>query len=1261
MVLAPKDSTFDAFCGVRDPPTHTAPSAEPVGRQLSDCRGFRSSADLQIEAVWHLNRRYAFQIQVTNALPSSAIPTALEAPFLVAWRLCFEGCRQMRVLPAPAPLLGFQELELIITSRVLAASIVLVVRVVLSTSMPPRGKLLVQAPSGYDFPPRCGGLTSRPSAGYFALPWGTACEGGASASLPPHEAQLILGDGEGHRLLAHKPYTFSVGARNPNAHNQPLSFQWLLSTATADGQLLDATQMDWGMQASRGLLLPLQGLPLQYLSPYAGVQHSVLLAFRVLGSDEGGDGDLVPHINRLELHAPMDPDRAEGATESTEWDLSNPSACTTPFVTWDGFQSDGLRHGNITTPEGAVACFTEGQRALSLTFRPSTVSTLQFATLEFAVRNPATSPATLWNTWRVRVLRLRPSAAEEAADRELAVLAAQRTFFVELCETSLVGYQVVPAFLGVQLQPSSYAVNETSVVTFELQPRSDVPRGAVLTVVAPPDFTLVTGHVGTAAFSANSPTVDLELLPDMSNAAANEASLRFVSTHPSTDGPIRFSLVAVNPANPSATLPLWDFSLRAGADATSTVLQRTLGLVGYRVHTRVTVAGLFGSVREIGSRYNFVRITFSLPTPLPREGIISVTAPPGYTLLLDGFSPEQMPPRTELLVPAAEVVRNPSILNISVLYGLDANKYYAFRFAVENPVEQSGSAQQAWELWCYGPDGAVAAANRDVHAFELEARFHGVEVLPSSIMPLRSPNVMEVQIALSSSALTVIRSPTQQDRAFLHVQLPVGFHFATSASAERGPGCDLALGTLGPSAEVSTMERRQLMPLPKGSRCSIPSPQQLSIEVEETLLLSHVYHFAIELENPLETPLTNSLRVSTERNGALLHLAVEVSNFAVASVGTLGLVPTDVTQGISQLLHVEVRPPRHVRGSSAVELLAPPGFGLSCRHLGAELPLEAMPADSRCRVQGEVLQIVLPPPVEYAPYLPSLVAGGRYRFAVSCANPDASMDSDFQIRLIQEWPEPGRILGLRADLPAPSLGAPLELFDVSPDEVRPAGQAVTVAVRFRAPAGVTETTVQAILLEGPVGMRTSAGVNSPCDGFSSRVREAGDSVLPESVCSGISESGVVIQMPESLVLGGQDSSGLTYVFELQVQSPEEEPLVDSFLLALLPGPGAAPIFSGSAPGFAGAVVGLQPVQLPVLPREYAPLTPRDSELPPLSTVRAEDAAAGHQQPGAGLVMSVAWAVAWALPMAGSAARQSQASEVQASRCRLSCRGRCVGA
>merc|ERR1711871_1809007 len=116
------------------------------------------------------------------------------------------------------PLLGFKHLSLISMSNVLGQKALLVVRFILSTSMPPSGILRVRAPNGYVFQLFCEDFFSEPGGGFFAIPWGTMCKGGGFGTgtagsggddqLQPRDLWITLGPTEEGRLLSHKPYVF---------------------------------------------------------------------------------------------------------------------------------------------------------------------------------------------------------------------------------------------------------------------------------------------------------------------------------------------------------------------------------------------------------------------------------------------------------------------------------------------------------------------------------------------------------------------------------------------------------------------------------------------------------------------------------------------------------------------------------------------------------------------------------------------------------------------------------------------------------------------------------------------------------------------------------------------------------------------------------------------------------------------------------------------------------------------------------------------
>lgn len=1248
LIWAARGFAFEPFCAFRDPPAHAAPGCEPASSDLSQCVGLGDTARLTIQVVWRLRRTYAFQLHVRNAMPFAEVPFALEAPFLDTWRICIdEDCRQSRADLRSPYVSSFSRLGLLVTSSVIGESSLLVVDFALTTSTPPKGQLQLRAPSGYDFGLICNGFASTANGeddaigGLFAVPSASTCRVGTLASA----LYIVLGALEGDRLLASKHYVFAVGVRNPGGDVQPLVSTWTMMTTDTSGQLLDQVQTDALVSAVGPLLLPLRAMALHPSSRFAGLTHSVFFAFRALTSAEGGNDDLVPLLSRVELFAPVNRDRllrddmdAEGGDR--EWDLTSPPACTTEFTSRTGVVSYGLKYGNLTSPSGVAVCVPMGRRALSLTFRPSVVTTESLITLEFVVQNPAQSPGSLWNRWMVRLARLRPTVVKETLDSEVAFLGVQQDLFQDVCEANFAGYDVIRTLSHVSLSSTSFSVNRMALVKVELRTRGDVPRSAVLASTAPPHFIIqeVKPESGVAFGDASAASGNMEplILP---GTPSNRALLVFVSPYSAAGPTLRFELTVLNPPMPTSVtaLPLWDFELTAAGPGTP-VIERTSDFVGYEVSLEIVVAGLFGSVREISSKYNFVRVTFMLPAPLPAEGVVHIVAPPGYALLPEGFSRENMPPFSMPVLAQEGTEINPRTLNVSVLRGLDAFKYYALRFGVENPSAQPLADEIVpWEIWCRTAGGDVVAANRRVAPFELQARFRRVDVLPSSVAPLKAKNVVEVQLELDSSPLMVIRSATEHDTGELLLELPSGFRLA-GALAKNATAfgdaavdvptltyqeCGLALAVLGPSAEVSMAAGVALEPLPFGSRCRAPSPTTLVVEVDESLLLGRVYHFAVEVENPLLTPTSNIWRVSAERNGALLHLAVEVPNFEVATVPSLQVSSTDVRQGREQLLRILIKPPRHIRGSSSVEVRAPPGFQLSCLSGGKAPPEGVLPNDTECLLLGDTLRITLPRPIPYAPYVPALLGGEEYYFAVFCQNSNfsASLASSFEVRLTEDWPVP-RLLGLRAGIPAPDLAPPLDFFAVSAPVVKPAGEMMNINVRFRAFEGVSlPTAVRGILLQAPASMQLVASAGSPCVGFGSNKYAVDEAVLPVSVCTGLSENVVSIQLSESLKLAMADGSSPLYTFQLSVRSPVIEATVDSFLLWLSSGPGAAPLLAASAPGFQGLVLSLGPAQLPTLPASLVVPVPQDSALLPLSTVKltANRAATAVAPCSAGLV------------------------------------------
>jgi len=893
--------------------------------------------------------------------------------------------------------------------------------------------------------------------------------------------------------------------------------------------------------------------------------------------------------------------------DTSEWNLFMPSACTAPFTTMDGRNVYGIQHSNMTTKDGVVVCLPVAHRGFSLTFQPSTVSVDNQVTLEFAIKNPDKAPLPLWNRWRVQLFHMWPSVRAETKDMDTPRLAAQRTLFEAVSEANFVGFSVIRTFKKVFFLPSEYAVNSTAEVSFELVPRSNVPLNGDLLITAPVGFVHFTDAEGDATFQRYPHRAGLTL---HAGTSPNQARLAFGLPH-AADTAIRFVLAIRNPSVPPL-VPLWEFELRDG----DTILERTFGFKGFHVYYLAQVVGLFGSVREIGSKYNFVRITFKLPAALGKAGKLRILAAPGYTVSTEGFLRDNLPAfSTPVLVDSNSPLRNPLELNISITFGLDADRFYAFRFGVSNPPAQlQGVNRKPWELWCYNLDGTVLAANRNVPPFKLEARFRVTEVLPSSVTPLKASNLVVVRMTLDSSPLNVVRTPMQHDIAFIILDLPPTFILSMFVRAGQNTStsfaCNLDIALMGPSAKTSLIGG-PLVPLPAGALCHPMSASRLGIEVQATLSLGLKYYFAVEVQNPLLSPSANAWKITTERNGQLLHSDINVHNFVVSAIPLVEVVSTDVRRGLVQMLHIELRPPLHVRGLSAIELRVPEGYELYCRQKGKAPPLGVIPADTECLLQGSTMRMILPRPVAYAPYVPLLLAGETYYFGAYCGNAltasNLGSNLKFDIRLVEEWPS-ARIVALRADLPAPALAGSLAFFEITAGATIYAGKPTMIAVRFTSPKDVSAgASVQAVFLQGPVGMQLSEGESKPCVNYQSRFVKAGDSVLPQSVCSGVTLTAVVIQLPEPLILTSQQLGGLRYVFELEVICPRAEVLIDTFLLSLLPGPGADPVLAGNAPGFARRILGLSPSQLPETPAEYVVPVPRDNDIPPMSTVQLEAA------------------------------------------------------
>eukprot|EP00931_Biecheleriopsis_adriatica_P117689 TRINITY_DN93187_c0_g1_i1.p1 TRINITY_DN93187_c0_g1~~TRINITY_DN93187_c0_g1_i1.p1 ORF type:complete len:384 (-),score=77.17 TRINITY_DN93187_c0_g1_i1:235-1293(-) len=318
------------------------------------------------------------------------------------------------------------------------------------------------------------------------------------------------------------------------------------------------------------------------------------------------------------------------------------------------------------------------------------------------------------------------------------------------------------------------------------------------------------------------------------------------------------------------------------------------------------------------------------------------------------------------------------------------------------------------------------------------------------------------------------------------------------------------------------------------------------------------------------------------------------------------VISTDVRESFTQLLVVGVRPTRHVMGSSTLQIASPQAFTLSCTEKGKAAPLGLLPDDTQCALLGLDLQITLPEPVTYAPYQPILVATEEYYFGVYCFNPEARAGSGtFSLALSEPAAvasAPARLLGLQAHIPAPELAKSLDFFQVITPAVEPPGKPTIMQVRFRTPLE-SVTQIRAILLEGPTGVVLSqVGLGGSCMSFTSRVIQAGDAVLPETFCTGLSERSVMLGLPETLPLTSPGGQGLTYAFELVALSPMQQVLSDLMLLALMSSPTGEPLFAASSAGFASKVPGLKRALPPSVLPEQVVSEPQDSFQKPFATV-----------------------------------------------------------
>ncbi|OLQ05480.1 hypothetical protein AK812_SmicGene11339 [Symbiodinium microadriaticum] len=580
---------------------------------------------------------------------------------------------------------------------------------------------------------------------------------------------------------------------------------------------------------------------------------------------------------------------------------------------------------------------------------------------------------------------------------------------------------------------------------------------------------------------------------------------------------LRFRLGLINGDPPEEGVPVWSFEVRASASAGAAVIERTSDYPGYGVYLKLEVAGLYGSVREVGYKYNYVRLTFRLPpaATMATGGTLIVFAPSVFLLDATTFNRENLPPQSAATadMDSEDITLSSAwrMLNVTLIYPLVVGRFYSFSFSVTNPATTDGTTGLVCELWCYELGGRVVAANTEVPQFALEAFFQLAEVSPSSVLPTQSPNEVEVQFVLGSTQLSA-------NTGSLVVQLPEGFAIQED-SAGTSPWCLLDTGNFfSPGEDDSGFS---VKPLPASSRCTWQS-SFVTVELQEALDVDIAYRFLLRLSNSLDIGVENRWRVSTELAGDTLHLAESVPNFVLTPMPDIGLYSTDVREGFVQLVLIQFRLTTHVLGLANIQVRGPLEFALSCSEKGIPAPRGLLPADSECFLIGPTLQMTLPDPLPYAPYQLQLQAGEVYIFGLFCANPEQYRDSGtFQVRIrgtVATASE--RLLDIQPYLLAPKLAAPLDFLEVVTDQVSPAGSLTTV--------------------EAPPGFVLATGIGGPCMGFSSSVLQTGDTVLPPSACSGASPQSVLLTMPEALPLLGADRVGLTYVFQLGMISPLQE-------------------------------------------------------------------------------------------------------------------------
>eukprot|EP00434_Breviolum_minutum_P002581 symbB.v1.2.002282.t1/scaffold100.1/size330964/6 len=863
----------------------------------------------------------------------------------------------------------------------------------------------------------------------------------------------------------------------------------------------------------------------------------------------------------------------KGNCSSTQkWNFGSPDACSTAFTLQDGGSANGLVHHNVTSVFGALVCGVIDSTHLQLTFTPSVLSTSRFSSLEFAIQNAQNAPEELQNMWHLRL-------STDAVDK---------------CEASLPGFTVTPPFSSIQLQTSSTAAGATAQVDFHVLAADVIQLGMVLEVHLPTGFQRFNDEEHQAAFESEL----LEPLP--LEAGAPLQAVKFADWRLEVGGrELRFKMGLVNTNFPAAGAPRWTLELLRDQDPGAVVVARSSNFAAYGVYFNLEVAGLYGSVREVGYKYNFVRVTFRVPvaaTAMSSGGTLLVLAPSLFVLDASSFKRENLPPQSVALVDDVNVW---SRLTISLVYPLVSGDFYAFSFSVTNPSVADGMEGQHWEMWCYEGD-RVVSANTRIPPFKLEAFFQLVDLSPSAVVPLRSPNDVEIQLVLGSTALRINDGVTS---AILVIQLPDGFSVDQTSLGENMPWCQLGLETFD-IRKVQQAHGFIPRPLPSSSRCRLGQRGTVLIEVSETLPVDVAYHFQLRLSNPVEIAVDNTWTLSTERNGATLHLANQIQNFQLYSMQQVGLFSSDVRQNLTQLILVQFQPPVHIMGFAQLQLRGPREFQLSCSERGQTAPRGLLPLETECSLIGSVLQMKLPEPVSYAPYQPQLLSGESYVFGFYCINPSQSVSSstfELQIQGVVGTAS-SRLLGIQPFLPSPQLALPLEFLEVTADKVAPGGSMTVVTVRFQAPRGAENPhpNVRALTMEVAPGFRLSDG--GACMSFGSELLDETDTVLPPSTCAGTSERQIVLAMPQPLPLHDAEGLGRIYVFQIGIVAPFQQVIVDLILLALLPGLREAPIYASSAPGFAAQIPDLQIPTTPSLPVAQQVPEPVDSVLSPLATV-----------------------------------------------------------